>query len=564
MKAKKLATCLILAALIITTLIVGLTYTPNDQRPTYSEVFRPFYLGAQPGISGPYTSQTNLSVVDREWNFEGWTVQRLAMNIQWCKYNQSGAADTPEVTLYVSQDAGNSYPTAIKLARQTVNYDQSIPGGFFAANASYDLTACTAMFGSSTRIIPEINPADINTYLSVVYCGDGQLPVPPYDYIDAQGNYVQYNIQFTVDYKENQIRYGGQTLDYPADVQSKIKNASDMIVKTMQPSGAGNEVVTKQFGTDTWIVIYSTELGMVSLVDASKALPNENYLPTVRHFIPWLFSKQNADGSFYFTLTDGDQHAWSNASAQQWYGSDKIDSYSALSITLMRKYYDATGDQDFLNRYYPQLVLSKNFLTELMDTTLWIPVDGYHYNNQTGYSKSTISQLHDSAEVYQGLKDYAYLEGIRGNTEEQTRWNTYADQIATGIRLCFWNETLQRYSGCYDLAAAKQQTAPIYSQLVPVIYGIETNSTRASLTVQSYTVADVKSNSEEQTRTTNTMLTVALAKLKVDFNVSEPWLIEASNLTTQLLTDSKYQDSMLVETSAWQVRALLETNNLLG
>jgi hypothetical protein len=381
-----------------------------------------------------------LTAITREWNFEGWAVEKLTMVIQWSRL-QPGLGNTSSLTLYISSDGGISYSTTISIDNKIVDYNETGPGRFYSANATYDLTRYASLFSPLTRVIIQINPVEAKSYLSIVYWGSGQKPVPPFDYTDEAGNYIQYCVSFQVSYRENIIPYTGSTLtDSNAINASNVNATANLIVKTMHPSGASNEYVGKQFGTDSWIVTYSKELAMISLIDVSKAIPDQNYLPVVKHYIPWLFSKQMPDGSFLFTLTDGDQHPWSNESS--WVGYDKIDSFSALSITLMRKYYDATGDLTMVNQYFPNLALSKNFLAKLVNNTQrWIPADGYHYNNSTGYTNSTISQLQDSVEVYQSLEDYAYLEGIRGNSQEQRYWEAYANAVANGIRMLFWNET---------------------------------------------------------------------------------------------------------------------------
>lgn len=563
MKAIKTIVSIVVATLIVTTIFA--CFVLNEvNAPSCSQIFRPLYPGYQYSIDGMNNIQKNLTAINREWNFEGWDVQKLTMNIEWSS-KKSGLGKTADITLYLSKDGGNSYPTAINLENQIIDYHVEQPVGYYSGVATYDLTSYSDRFSPLSRLIIQIDSEDLDSYISIVYWGNGQQPVPPFDYVDQSGNYIQYCISFDVNYREQKISFRGTAPNF--DVTglniSKIQTTANMIVKTIHPSGAGNEVVGKQFGTDSWIVTYSTELGMISLVDASNVLSTENYLLTVKRHIPWLFSKQNSDGSFYFTLTDGDQHVWTNSSSDNWSGYDKIDSFSALSITLMRRYYDATGDLDFLNKYFPNVVLSKNFLTDLIDSKNWIPVDGYHYNNITKYSKSTISQLHDSAEVYQALKDYAYLEGVLRNTQEQTYWEIYATAVANGIRTLFWNETLQKYSNAYDIASAKQQMTSGYSQIVPVLYNIESNATKAALTVQSYVQSHVDRRFniqlQEETVTTNSMLYLTLTKLVINFNMTEPWIQESIKNTSEWLSDdgNRISEFQFVETSAWELQAFL-------
>ena len=465
--------------------------------PTNGAFFRPFYPGFSRGTMGPWIDAWNTSAINREINIEGWNVSQLDLCIRWAIINfppGPQAGYPPGITVYFSLDNGETYTEKRNFGTVTLAYERSWPGGFLEAVACYTFSSDDYyLFTPKTRIKIGFPLGFPSQYVCNYYWGSEQKPVPPYDFIDDYSNppnwcYVQYATWFMVKYEEETIEYKGDTISFNfTETSERLEKAANMIVDTMHLSGASNEVVGPQFGRDSWIIIYSSQLAMIELIDLMQIFPNQTYLIPVKRFIVWMWAKQNlTDGSFPFILTDGDQHCWYNETRDSWYGYDKIDSFSACAISLMRKYYNATEDLDFINDNWNHILKAKEFIVDLMNTTYWLPVDGYHYHNDTGYVKSEMNWLHDCCEAYQGIKDYASLEGFRGNDTEETYWNTYADSIANGIRTHFWNETLGRYTGMFYMANATQNIVKVYNIITPVIYGIETNETRAILTTFDY------------------------------------------------------------------------------
>jgi hypothetical protein len=482
-------------------------YVPHVQSDEIynTAVFRPKYPGygkgtISTGIYGTFTSQPFTREINLEaWNPKVWfddywmmTNVSVTMFLRWAALG-GGVYYTPGITVWFSLDRGASWTHSRSFGTRVIACEEywggSYPLEYYSGRASYYFPVeDTQYFTPETYF--KIEFFSVNDHWGVVYWGSGQRPIPPYDYIDGDGNYVQYDIEFTVEYQPANITYVGETIDFPYNkTKEMLSKTANMILNTMQLSGASNEVVGKQFGTDTWIIIYSSQIAMMKLIDLLKIMPENAsiYLGAAKRFIAWMWSKQNlTDGSFPFILTNGVQHPWYNSTADLWYGYDKIDSFSACAISLMAKYHNATGDLDFVNKYWNRIFKAKEFLVSLMNMTYWLPVDGYHYDNDTGYVKSDFVWLHDACEVYQGIKDYAYLEGIRGNTSEQTYWNNYAGSIANGIRIYFWNETLGRYAGMFNVTNGIQNTALVYNIITPMLYGVETNVTRAMMTIEKY------------------------------------------------------------------------------
>lgn len=484
------------------------------QEQLKTALFRPIYKGYGRGTVQLMPVSENTSIIDRELNLEGWNITQvwdfetgtwvssLAIHVihcapEWWFWIGGNLYYPPPLRMYISIDEGLTFPYYIDFPRHIIVMDKRWSP---YNETTYWLCAEVVdfipidklhLFGPTTRIklsYIQTYPLEPPIYIGNYYWGPTQKPVPPYDYIDSYGSYVQYAVWFTVEYTELPISYAGPTISFPfPETKRRLNDAANMILNTMFDSGASNEVVGKEFGTDSWIVIYSSQLAMMELIDLCQIFPENasTYLRAVKRFITWMSSKQNPDGSFPFILTDGDLHPWYDNATNSWYGYDKIDSFSACAISLLRKYYNATHDLDFINKYWNNIFRAKEFIVSLMNYTYWLPVDGYHYNG-THYIKSDMNWLHDCVEVYQGIKDYAYLEGVRGNSSEQTYWNNYAESVANGIRTYFWNETLGRYVGIFNVTTGEQNIAKVYNIVTPVIYGIETNVTRASFTVSKY------------------------------------------------------------------------------
>jgi len=587
-----------------------------------TQEFRPFYDGYAKGTVRLYENTwypNETRGITREWNLEGWNIKSFIMVIRFAilPWELSFRYEVPQIVLSFSFDNGTTWPIEKTIPSKWYGVDWSKTWGwaecqenpsqsgwvrYVEHTINFNSTEAKTLFTPKTMIrfkligFWDIDPNEY-WHLCVAYWGENQKPIPPYDYRDPLGAYAQYYIKTYVEYTEETIEYKGQTINFNyEETKRRLSLAANSILKCMHPSGAINEVVNKKFGTDSWIVIYSSQLAVINLIDLCKAIPENNatYLLAAKRFIVWMWSKQWNDGSFPFILTDGDQHCWYNETADLWYGYDKIDSFSALAITLMAKYYNATQDLDFINQYWDQIEKSKQFLYNLINTTYFLPYDGYHYDNDTGYELSDLSLLHDSCEVYQAFKDIAYLYNVRGNSSEANYYNTFADSIANGIRTHFWNETLQRYVGVFNMTSGKQDTTRIYSMITPVIYGVENNKNRAISTVNEYIqwgilsgryyekqwAADYSIYNEYSTM--SGMIISAFHKLNTKFNYNAKWMKDKLiEITKFLFMNPVYPNrdlqnengildfvnlvnytwakdyARLVETNAWFINAFL-------
>jgi len=462
--------------------------------------FRPFY---EPYGKGSIflDPDVNTSSISRSWNLEGLNVSefywilRLLVPSSWV-YEGGGTHLDPgfDLFMYVSTDNGTTYPDVLNWDIGTTIYtmDKSWEGGFAYVDISRTLLSTDLeLFTPSTRIKLNFHRGYSTMYptfyLANAYWGATQKPVPPFDYVDAEGSFVQFHLKFYAVYTLENITYTGSFSDFPYNqTKSYLTTSCESIIDSFLPSGVINEVTGKTWGRETWNVLYSGQLAAQGLLEARSIINDTRYLIFPKRFIAYQFSKQLSDGSFYFILTDGDEHPWYNATTDMWYGYDKIDSFSALSISLAKAYWDATNDTTFIDSFWSQILKSKDFVYSLVNQTSWIVRDGYHFNG-TDYNLSEWSLLHDCVEVWQGLKDLAYLyRYMKLDTGEADYWDAFSGSLGAGIKTKFWNETLDRYVGFVHVPTNAQDTTLIYNIITPILYSLETNETRASLTLATY------------------------------------------------------------------------------
>lgn len=89
---------------------------------------------------------------------------------------------------------------------------------------------------------------------------------------------------------------------------------------------------------------------------------------------------------------------------------DSSDSYAATFLTLMRRYYDTTHDEEFLLGIEPEICLISEAIYATRD-----PEDGLTFAKKN----YKIKYLMDNLEVWVGLKDWAYLLDNLYNKPEQ-------------------------------------------------------------------------------------------------------------------------------------------------
>ncbi|HHY94071.1 MAG TPA: hypothetical protein GX513_03535, partial [Firmicutes bacterium] len=103
---------------------------------------------------------------------------------------------------------------------------------------------------------------------------------------------------------------------------------------------------------------------------------------------------------------------------------DSADAYAATFLTAVARYWQATGDTQFVTAHRDDLDLVAGVLVTLQDS------DGLMWARPGHWVK----YLMDNSENFQGLQDYAWLLGQLGDRKAATYWGERAEAVRLGIK----------------------------------------------------------------------------------------------------------------------------------
>lgn len=182
--------------------------------------------------------------------------------------------------------------------------------------------------------------------------------------------------------------------------------------------------------TSLRMVPYFANLGLMGIVD------NPAYSETVRSWIAWYVGNLNRPDVLGIHGTVYDHEVWYGASRPT-QSYDSSDSYAATFLTLVRAYYETTGDGDFLRGIEADLRDVAGAIYSTMD-----PLDGLTYAK----ADYRIKYLMDNAEVYRGLLDWAYLlREVYGDPKGAQKAEQDAEDVRASL-LAMWQGTSFAYA----------------------------------------------------------------------------------------------------------------------
>lgn len=217
------------------------------------------------------------------------------------------------------------------------------------------------------------------------------------------------------------------------------------------PDGKGNKSLTPYFAAHA-------AMGLAT---------DEKYLPDVKNFLQWYLNhlnrpdKTGLSGTVYdYQITPSGEEISKNS-------YDSADSYSATTISLLRQYYDRSGDASFLLTHRDNIALVASVMPAMMDTDhlTWAKPD------------YPVKYLMDNCEVFKGLQDMAYLyRHVYHDAQKAREYQIYADQsrqaILTELR---HGDEFYTYKG----AGGGKKVPDLHvwypdstSQLYPIVYGV--------------------------------------------------------------------------------------------
>ncbi|MBI1969565.1 hypothetical protein HYS48_02625, partial [Candidatus Woesearchaeota archaeon] len=159
-----------------------------------------------------------------------------------------------------------------------------------------------------------------------------------------------------------------------------------------------------------------------------------DYSVDVKGWMQWYLAHLNRPDHLgvYGTVYD---YSVTPAGVEQSTGNyDSSDSYAATFLSLVRKYYDATGDLQFIQDNLADLKV----VAGAIDATL--QPDGLTWAKKD----YQIKYLMDNVEVWQGYSDFAYLLTLVDDPAA-AQYSAKANQVRNGIEANLWDTVNQQY-----------------------------------------------------------------------------------------------------------------------
>ena len=240
-------------------------------------------------------------------------------------------------------------------------------------------------------------------------------------------------------------------------MEAIIRREAEWILSQQLPGGA---MVTAYPGQPK-IVPYFAHLGLYGLAAWGLSLPR------VRVYLDWYLAHLERPDCYGITGTVYDYYLEEDGTEVPARTYDSSDSYGATFLTLVRRYYEASGDAGWLLHHRQELdLVSGAMLATLQRDNLTLARPDWK-----------VKYLMDNCEVYRGLKDYAWLLAqVRWGAGEVERYEALAGKVREAL------EAKMRVNGgyCPAIYRAGLRRRPNWkkwypdalAQLFPIITGI--------------------------------------------------------------------------------------------
>lgn len=157
---------------------------------------------------------------------------------------------------------------------------------------------------------------------------------------------------------------------------------------------------------------------------------NHHELGAVQDYISWYLTHLNWPDKYGLYGTVYDYYVTTSGTEISSGDYDSADSYAASFLSLVRAYYEAGGNVQFLRDHEYQLHVIADVMIKLLGT------DDLTISKPNG----TVQYLMDNCEVYRGLADVAFLfTRVFGDGKDGEWFQTYADKVRTAIFKDFGN-----------------------------------------------------------------------------------------------------------------------------
>ncbi|HBT48871.1 MAG: S-layer-like proteiny domain protein [Caldanaerobacter subterraneus] len=259
------------------------------------------------------------------------------------------------------------------------------------------------------------------------------------------------------------------------DLESIMKGEAQWLKEIQLPNGV---IPMNKLATDNKykVIPYFSNIALLGILEVP------GYEEVVKKYLDWYISHLNANDyngltgtvyDYYYKITD---NGLVEISTNDY---DSTDSYAATFLSLVRKYYEKTGDIDYLNSHKEQIETIAQVIISTLDS------DGLTWA-KPNYK---VKYLMDNSEVRKGLEDAVWLfREVYKDEEKATMYSSYLKKVDKGIE-SLWDEELGIYHAYKDekgnLGATNMQTfyPDATAQLFPIWTGHISPSSERALTL---------------------------------------------------------------------------------
>jgi hypothetical protein len=158
---------------------------------------------------------------------------------------------------------------------------------------------------------------------------------------------------------------------------------------------------------------------------------------SVRRYLDWYFNHLNHKDKDGLSGTVYD-YRWNLVTKKEKATNDydSVDSYGATFLTLLRAYYEKTGDKEYLLNHQKQILEITNSISAVTHQEMTFAKASYK-----------VKYLMDNCEVYAGWRDAAWLfEKVFADKKKATFYQHKADNLQKALESSLWDEKKQHYS----------------------------------------------------------------------------------------------------------------------
>jgi hypothetical protein len=229
-----------------------------------------------------------------------------------------------------------------------------------------------------------------------------------------------------------------------------LQKPDGAILDTPSPNANGEYKITPYFANQA----------------ATALTTDHNDLGLVKNYMNWYFTHLNWPDKYGYYGTIYDYYVTKNGGEISTDDYDSADSYAATFLSLVRAYFEAGGDVQFIRAHKYQINVIGNVIIKLLDN-----------NNLTKAKPNQEMQfLMDNCEVFKGLTDAAFLfNNVFGDSRDAEWYQIYAGNVKNSIikNLGDGDEFYVYIDGTFK----KQPEWSIWypdsiAQLYPIVYGV--------------------------------------------------------------------------------------------